>query len=89
MMAFLAVAREEGEGRNCGNQESGVTGFQEFRISGFQEFRSPITENGKQKTEVRRRIFSAMINSGFRSRSGWQVNEHRFTAATENIVPEG
>jgi hypothetical protein len=45
MMAFLAVAREEGEGRNCGNQESGVTGFQEFR--------SPITENGKQKTENR------------------------------------
>jgi NADPH-dependent glutamate synthase beta subunit-like oxidoreductase len=86
MMAFLAVAREEGEGRNCGNQESGVTGVQDFRISGV---RLPRMENRKQKTENGRRIFSAMINSGFRSRSGWQVNEHRFTAATENIVPEG
>jgi hypothetical protein len=53
MMAFLAVAREEGEGRNCGNQESGVTGFQEFRSSGVQEsdYREWKTENRKQKSE--------------------------------------
>lgn len=48
-MAFLAVAREEGEGRNCGNQESGVTGFQELQELQESDYREWKTENRSQK----------------------------------------